>query len=241
MDQQPKPLDLDTVALRVLATTDPSSCGTCRRLAGQGQPTEHIGCARRAVLLPAPDAPCYEDLGDLTDEQLAALPPRFHIPVYDGDKMPAGWLCAVCWGDGWVTSWPCEVATKFGGEVFTAEHHAERARADVHALANGVAGLSIELDKARAAVASEKAVNGHLVEKHTATLAAADEWTDERAQLLAENATLRRIIAGHIVAGTILDGMASAGAAAAALQEELEIHGIDLTPEQTAMTAEGTR
>jgi hypothetical protein len=186
-----RPVDLAAVAERVLAATDPASCGTCRKLAGQGLPTEHTACARRAVLLPAPDAPDYEDLVDLTDEQRTALPPRFHIPVFDGLGVPNGWHCAVCWGDGWTTRWPCETAVKHGGDVFTAEHHAERARADVHALANGVHNLSADLDKAQAATASEKRVNAHLVEKHTATLAAADEWMEERAQLLAENERLR--------------------------------------------------
>jgi hypothetical protein len=179
--------DLFAIALRVLAATDPASCGTCRSLASQGQPAEHAACPRRAVLLPAPDAPDYEDLGDLTDEQRAALPPRFHTPVYDGDKTPAGWLCAVCWGDGWATAWPCQVATKRGGEVFTAEHHAERWRSDTYALANGVHGLTVELDKAQAKAVVEHGVNRHLADKHAATLAATDEWMDERAQLLADN------------------------------------------------------
>lgn len=185
--------DLPAIALRVLAATDPASCGTCRRLAGRGLPTEHIACARRAVLLPAPDAPDYEDLVDLTDDQRAALPARFHIPVFDDLGVPNAWHCAVCWGDGWSAGWPCEAAVKNGSDVFTPGHHAERARADAHALANGLYGLSIELDKAQAAAASEKAVNAHLVEKHTATLAAADEWLDERAQLLARLDAVRAV------------------------------------------------
>ncbi|MFD0347297.1 hypothetical protein ACFQ0M_17060 [Kitasatospora aburaviensis] len=84
MSTQPQPfgldLDLDVVETRHHPIADPAACGTCWRLALAGQPTEHPACARRAVLIPAPDAPDYEDLADMTAEQKAALPTRFHTP-----------------------------------------------------------------------------------------------------------------------------------------------------------------
>lgn len=71
----------------------------------------------RAVLLEAPGHPHYEELPE-TIEERRKLPARFHIPVWDGDGQPNAWLCAVCWEEGVVYSWPCEVAMKCGGEVF---------------------------------------------------------------------------------------------------------------------------
>jgi hypothetical protein len=38
--------------------------------------------------------------------------------VFDGDGVPNAWLCAVCWGDGWVTGWPCKPAVDNGRTVF---------------------------------------------------------------------------------------------------------------------------
>lgn len=100
---------------------DPKACGTCRRHADNGRPVEHEECAARAQLIPAPDAPDYEALNELTDEQRQALPARFHIPMFDGDGVPNAWLCAVCWGDGWVTRWPCIPAIQHGRTVFAKE------------------------------------------------------------------------------------------------------------------------
>lgn len=105
---------------------DPSACGTCRRLAAAGKPLDHEQCTACARLLPAPDQPCYETLLDLTDEQRRALPARFHTPHFDDLGKPTMWLCRVCWGDGWVTQWPCKAAFQHGTEVFTPEHHVER-------------------------------------------------------------------------------------------------------------------
>jgi hypothetical protein len=71
----------------------------------------------KAILLEAPDHPHYEELPE-TIEERRKLPARFHIPVWDGDGQPNSWLCAVCWEEGVVYSWPCEVAREHGGEVF---------------------------------------------------------------------------------------------------------------------------
>ncbi|MET9339237.1 hypothetical protein [Nonomuraea sp. NPDC003804] len=71
----------------------------------------------RAILLEAPDMPCYDELPETLEER-RKLPARFHIPRWDGDGQPNMWLCAVCWEEGVVYSWPCEVAAANGGEVF---------------------------------------------------------------------------------------------------------------------------
>ncbi|NUQ95365.1 MAG: hypothetical protein HOY79_01950 [Streptomyces sp.] len=106
---------------------DPSACGTCRGNVAAGGQVEHDGCAQRATLIPAPDAPDYELITGLAEEELAALPPRFHVPAYMESSSPQMWVCAVCWGDGWVTQWPCKTAVKYGLRVFTPEHEAETA------------------------------------------------------------------------------------------------------------------
>ncbi|MEU1506467.1 hypothetical protein [Kitasatospora sp. NPDC005748] len=149
MTQPAAPLDLDVVETRHHEIADPAACGTCWRLALAGQPTEHPACARRAVLLPAPDAPDYEDLADLTNEQKAALPARFHIPAWEGNAVPHSWVCAVCWGDGWTTRWPCKSAIENGDEVFTPEHQATRARQDIPALLARVRELDAENKRLR--------------------------------------------------------------------------------------------
>jgi hypothetical protein len=71
----------------------------------------------RAILLDPPDMPGYDELPETLEER-RKLPARFHIPRWDGDGIPNAWLCAVCWEDGVVYSWPCEVAMQHGGEVF---------------------------------------------------------------------------------------------------------------------------
>jgi len=146
-------LDLDVIQARANAVTDPSACGTCRRHAAAGQPVEHDECARRATLLGAPDAPCYETILDTPEDQRAQLPARFHTPVYSADSTPKGWHCAVCWGDGWGTQWPCKAAVEHGNEVFTPEHLAERARADLPKALAEVRRLTAERDQARAELA----------------------------------------------------------------------------------------
>jgi hypothetical protein len=57
------------------------------------------------------------DLQEMTDEERCALPAVEHRPVFDGMGFPHSWICAVCWGDGWQTSWPCGPATKGGLEL----------------------------------------------------------------------------------------------------------------------------
>ncbi|MCX4606776.1 hypothetical protein OG402_40845 [Streptomyces anulatus] len=104
---------------------DSKACGTCKALVRDGKPIEHEQCAARAVLLLPPDQPMYEDLVDLTDEQRKALPARFHTPVFDGLGEPNMWLCQVCWGDGWVSQWPCGPAQEKGAMVFVSEGAAE--------------------------------------------------------------------------------------------------------------------
>jgi hypothetical protein len=118
-------------------------------LAADGKPVEHPECARRATLIPAPDAPCYETILDTPEDQRANLPARFHTPVWEGNATPNAWLCAVCWGDGWVTRWPCATAAAHGADVFTPEHLATRAAADVPALLARVRELEAENERLR--------------------------------------------------------------------------------------------
>jgi hypothetical protein len=39
------------------------------------------------------------------------LPAEFHRPVWDSSSSHPAWVCAVCWGDGWTSMWPCRSAT----------------------------------------------------------------------------------------------------------------------------------
>ncbi|WP_174545637.1 hypothetical protein [Nocardiopsis dassonvillei] len=71
-----------------------------------------------ARIVEAPDHPSYEDLVELTLDQRAALPARFHIPQFDADGTPQAWLCAVCWDDVTVSQWPCKTAQENGRAVF---------------------------------------------------------------------------------------------------------------------------
>lgn len=104
---------------------DPSACGTCRAAVEAGGQVKHDECAQRAILLPAPDAPGYELITGMSEEEVQALPARFHHPVFMESSTPQLWVCAVCWGDGWSTQWPCKTATEQGTQVFTPEHQAE--------------------------------------------------------------------------------------------------------------------
>ncbi|MGW5123248.1 hypothetical protein ACWEQ7_04135 [Streptomyces sp. NPDC004069] len=104
---------------------DPGACGTCKAATGAGGQVEHDECAKRATLLPAPDAPGYELITGMSEEEVWALPARFHTPVFLDTCEPKAWVCAVCWGDGWNTQWPCKAAQAHGTQVFTPEHEAE--------------------------------------------------------------------------------------------------------------------
>ncbi|RPE34959.1 hypothetical protein [Kitasatospora cineracea] len=142
-----QPLDTAAIQARQHLVLDADACGTCRRNVANGQPTEHEQCNRRAMLVPAPDQPDYEQILDTPEDQRANLPARFHVPVFESNAEPNSWLCAVCWGDGWATRWPCTTATEQGREVFTAEHHGERARWDGARLLARVAELTADLDE----------------------------------------------------------------------------------------------
>jgi len=47
---------------------------------------------------------------ELNYAQRQALPAAWHRPHWDGLGVPHSWICTVCWDDGLVTAWPCEVA-----------------------------------------------------------------------------------------------------------------------------------
>ncbi|MEV7013341.1 hypothetical protein [Streptosporangium sp. NPDC051022] len=76
-----------------------------------------VGRDVRAILLEAPDHPGYDELPE-TIEERRKLPARFHVPVWTDTGEPPMWVCAVCWEDGVVYGWPCQVAAENGGEVF---------------------------------------------------------------------------------------------------------------------------
>jgi hypothetical protein len=71
----------------------------------------------RAILLEAPDAPCFEEMPETLEER-EKLPARFHTPHWMGDCTPKAWVCNVCWDEGTTTRWPCKAAAEHGGEVF---------------------------------------------------------------------------------------------------------------------------
>jgi hypothetical protein len=104
---------------------DPGACGTCRDRTAAGGQVKHDECAQRATLLPAPDHPSWELITGMTEEEVWALPARFHVPVFMESSTPKAWVCAVCWGDGWSTVWPCKTATDQGLRVFTADDYAQ--------------------------------------------------------------------------------------------------------------------
>lgn len=54
---------------------------------------------------------------ELSEAERAALSPEHHQPHWDGLGKPHSWICVVCWGDGWQTSWPCAVAQQHGKAV----------------------------------------------------------------------------------------------------------------------------
>lgn len=54
---------------------------------------------------------------EMSEAERQALPAIHHRPVFDGLGYPHTWICAVCWGDGWTTRWPCDPATAGGREL----------------------------------------------------------------------------------------------------------------------------
>lgn len=54
---------------------------------------------------------------ELPEAERKALPAKFHQPIWDGLGVPHSWICAQCWGEDWVSTWPCEIATTGGLEV----------------------------------------------------------------------------------------------------------------------------
>ena len=70
------------------------------------------------VLVLPPDQPGSEELYELTMQEKAALPARFHTPHFLDGKPPL-FICRVCW-DGeemTVTAWPCSSALARGWDV----------------------------------------------------------------------------------------------------------------------------
>lgn len=67
---------------------------------------------------PGSDTPYDEGLiAELSEEDRQKLPPEWHRPHWHGVLSPPSWICTVCWGEGWLSSWPCAVAAKDGRKV----------------------------------------------------------------------------------------------------------------------------
>ncbi|MFE3583743.1 hypothetical protein [Streptomyces vinaceus] len=134
---------------------DPAACGTCRAAVKSGKKVEHDECTRKALLIQPPDAPDWEILIEMTAKEKADLPARYHLPVFDSCGKPNAWLCAVCWGDGWVTGWPCKTAVKHGAQVFTPDHaatlHEKRQLALIAELESTLADRDREIAELKAA------------------------------------------------------------------------------------------
>lgn len=154
---------------------DASACGTCRKAVEAGEAVVHEECAARAALLQAPDYPDYEDLLDLTDDERRALPARFHTPHFDSVGTPNAWLCRVCWGDGWVTQWPCKAAQENGTQVFTHAAFVGDSATELVELRARVSTLSDELSGACLARYEEEQENARLLaERHSTNEALSD-------------------------------------------------------------------
>jgi hypothetical protein len=69
------------------------------------------------VTAPYRDPPGYDSAWELTEEERVALPAEYHQPVWMDLTTPATWICAQCWGEGWMSDWPCKVAAKDGKAV----------------------------------------------------------------------------------------------------------------------------
>lgn len=59
----------------------------------------------------------YDSTWELTEEARRALPPEYHQPVWMDLTRPESWICAQCWGEDTLTSWPCAVAEQHGKAV----------------------------------------------------------------------------------------------------------------------------
>jgi hypothetical protein len=71
----------------------------------------------RPFITLADDHPIYERLVDMTMEQKAALPTRFHVPAWS-ESTPGLFICSVCWDEGAMTPWPCAAVSKVGWALF---------------------------------------------------------------------------------------------------------------------------
>ena len=56
-------------------------------------------------------------ISEMPEEDRVNAPAELHQPHWDGLGAPHSWICTACWGDGWQTPWPCEIATKHGKAV----------------------------------------------------------------------------------------------------------------------------
>lgn len=145
------------------------------------------------VLIEAPDHPAYDVLPGGEAER-AALPARFHIPQWYESGRPPAFVCAVCWGDGWVAEWPCVTAQQHGAEIFAKGVELNRYRAalsagpvpDLRSRTEEKPGANPELAKAvLAAITDPRSITARV------NAEALDEW-----QLRAVLEAIRPYLAG---------------------------------------------
>lgn len=152
-------------------------------VAGQGEGGEVLGPFGNVLTeleletlwseVPADAKPGDDGLiGELSVPQRLALPAAFHRPVYDDLGTPHLWHCAVCWGDGWCSAWPCEPAAKDGGAVVLDPKGVAQARADGAAEERGaiLAELAEFESEARAVKGKDDMDNARIVGVQDATL-----------------------------------------------------------------------
>jgi len=97
----------------------PAAKDPARYLAAAMEAREYVA-VRQAVggpsgpRKPAPEPEAMRLAAEMTEEERVALPAECHRPVWNGLGTPHLWACAVCWGEGTMTSWPCEPARAGG-------------------------------------------------------------------------------------------------------------------------------
>jgi hypothetical protein len=96
-----------------LAAKRPLAVGTFDRCRGD-KPCAHCAAGQPAAAESLNPRDLSAGVWELDEPDRIALPPAFHRPEWIDTCTPKGWFCACCWGDGWVTSWPCDVATSHG-------------------------------------------------------------------------------------------------------------------------------
>lgn len=81
------------------------------------RPCPHCAAGRPEAPDELPDPADTDSAWELDDAIRYALPPAYHRPRYLDTCTPKIWVCAVCWDESQVSSWPCHVADRHGAYV----------------------------------------------------------------------------------------------------------------------------